>query len=317
MKHFSLSLVIAAAAFALAGAVFFFRATDHPEGQPTPSAGAGKDQLQALLEAQRAFEDQLAQLGERLGRLEAATAGLESALKSKGAGANAQETAGISPDLASSTEEGILAAEEKELLPAVFKSQEAGGLRDFVKDVIRQEREEYRRQEKRRDGERQKMIEELSKGPFGKLNLRVNLMANTLDLSEFQKQRYYEILSDYSARYGEIRKGINKEDPEAFKIYSERKRQFEEEFDGVVLQTLTPPQAQNYQKIPEFARSASPEAAIEAMPKVVFRAMEESGDGVVRLLPKGEEGAAPAGEEGARAGAARTGRVSASKPAAR
>ena len=95
---------------------------------------------------------------------------------------------------------------------------------------------------------------------FNDFNLRVNCVARVLGFDDRQRQRYFEILSNYSTRLDEAGRGLNKADPESLRNYEERKKEILGEFEAVVIQALTPDQAREYRELPQAARSPGNES---------------------------------------------------------
>jgi len=259
MRQLAVSVMLASALFAIAGAVFFARSVSRPDGPGGSSPTTNSEKAEAAL------NPQMVQLLERLNRLEGAVAALERDARRRppdhGAGLSVKTGPG-------EPKKETLSKDEEALLEAL-EGKEAGGLRSFVKQAIQEELEEGRRAAERRAQEMKNQIEELGQGPYGRFNVRVNFIQRRLALNEFQKQRFYALLTEYSARLEEIRQGLNKEDKAALEAYREGRKQMEDEFDGLVIQILTPPQAQDYQELPSTARSPAPEA-VEGTIKVAL-----------------------------------------------
>jgi len=251
MKSLCISLVLASALFALSGAVFFARSLSRRAESEDTTRGGRIEEVQAELGGR---------LSEVLGRLEALERRLARTERNDKARPSLTKEAGPSaPDGADSSaaEREADSKDEEKLLASALAGKEAGGLRSFVHQVIQEERQEREWEEQHRARERQRELEELSRGPYGKFNLRVNTMGKRLNLNDFQKQRYFQFLSDYSARFEEASRTVNRQDPEAYQAYRERKKQMQEEFDGLVIQSLTPLQAQEYQELPSFEKSGA------------------------------------------------------------
>ena len=251
MKQLCVALVLAAALFVFAGAVFFVRSSGH---SPVPE-GTALAEAQA---ASAALEEKLSRAMERLDSMETALSRLEGQLRARDTSTAESEEP---PEEDTAAEEGQPSGKKGKLLASALKSGEAQVVKGLIQEVLQEERQERLREQKARMAERQREIEELSQGPYGQFNYRVNNIARKIGLSEAQQQRYYALLSDYSARIEEIRQGLDREDPVAYKSYRERKQQITDEFDKLVIQSLTPPQAQDYQGLSSSDRSPALENA--------------------------------------------------------
>ena len=96
-------------------------------------------------------------------------------------------------------------------MPAVAVSEDgepaagvSSGMRDTVFALIAEERklrEEERKQQReeadKKREEQRKEIEELSKGPYDRLNLKINSMAKALAMDDTQREKYFEITKKY------------------------------------------------------------------------------------------------------------------------
>jgi hypothetical protein len=245
MNLFCRSLVLAASLFAVGGAITFAVARSRSPAPPVSPQSAVEGALISL-------DGRLTEVLERLDRLEAALAALPQGLRN-----SPQETAALS---APGSEQVASTARERKHPAPDLETEEAGDLRSFIHQVLKEEREERRQEEERRRIEEKRDWEELGQGPYGDFNLRVKCLTRVLGLDDRQKQRYFEILSHYSARLAEAARGLNKLDPESLRAHEERKKEVLGEFESVVLQTLTPSQAQQYRELPSPARSPGPES---------------------------------------------------------
>src|SRR5262245_1742462 len=166
MKQVFLSLFLASALFALAGALFFARSA------PGPESGRKFEQLAARV------EDEVAALRGRLEELEralSATAPRDRAVAGEAALAR-NPGAGALP--AASGGAGAEGAEAKKDAARALASLASGDddLRSFVHQVIQEEREERQQEEQRRFKERQEELAALQNGPYGQFNYRVNTL---------------------------------------------------------------------------------------------------------------------------------------------
>jgi hypothetical protein len=271
MKRFSVSLLAAAAISVVSGVAFFAGAARRAERPADPPSSEAMARLEEALEARAGA------IMERLDRLEAAVDALVRGSRA------AREGEPLRRGVPGAEEDAPLAGgpapfhgEKERPSSSALEEKEAGALRDVVRQVIQEERQERRREDEGRTEEQKMLLQDLSQGPYGKFNLRVNHLARLLNLSERQQQTYHALLADAAERLQEARRDLDKTNPESLRLYQERKKQIPEEFDGMVIRSLSPPQAQAYLKLHDFERSPEVEAAVEAMPKVILsRAKEE------------------------------------------
>ncbi len=163
---------------AAVGGIYFLSAggADKNAGEPEAVTQLRVD-LQTTREAVTALETQVKKLAARQGEL---------------ASARAARPEGTAMPAVAVSEDGE---------PAAGVSS---GMRDTVFALIAEERtlrEEERKQqreaaEKRRE-EQRKEIEELSKGPYDRLNLKINSMAKALAMDDTQREKYFEITKKY------------------------------------------------------------------------------------------------------------------------
>jgi hypothetical protein len=270
MKHLILSFALATLVIALPGAIFF----------------ASRNGTREISDSQRALEERVRSLDERLGRVVEKLEGLE---RNKApfihAPALSQEAA-APPGEPAEEEEAAPgsgdAREEQKLIAAVLRGEDpsGGGLRDWVKQVIEDDRQERHRGEMRRMEEQQKEMQALLEGPYGQFNYRVNSLARTLGLDESQKARYFALLSEYASRFEEARKNVNREDAAEYKAYQDRKKAQHDEFEALVLQNLTLAQAEIYQNLPDFEKTPDPKH-MAGGDNFVVSLGEGGGEGVV------------------------------------
>jgi len=244
------SLVLSASLFAVAAAIVFAVVLTNPPATPVSSTRGVEEALTSL-------DGRLGEVLERIDRLEGALAAFQEGLKTA-----ARDTAAPSPSGRSKAFPAAKAGAPSTAVAStgVVDPEEAGNLREFVHQVIQEDREEQRQAEERRRTEEKRLFEELGQGPYGDFNLRVNCVARVLGFDDRQRQRYFEILSHYSTRLEEAGKGLNKLDPESLRNYEERKKEVLGEFEAVVIQALTPAQAQQYRELPQAARSPGSES---------------------------------------------------------
>ena len=250
MKHLILSFVLATLVIALPAAIFL----------------GSRDATREISDSQRALEARVRALDERLGSVIERLEGLEgneallipAPALSREAAVPASANGEDAGDSAPGSREG--GREEQKLLAAILKGEDApgGGLRDWVKQVMEDDRQERRQNEMRRFEEQQKEMQALLEGPYGQFNYRMNSLARTLGLDESQKARYFALLSEYAARFEDARKNVNREDAAEYKAYQDRKKAMHDEFETLVLQNLTLAQAETYQNLPDFEKTPDP-----------------------------------------------------------
>jgi hypothetical protein len=261
----------------------------------------GGAQAVVLIQSRRSAEELLEQrtrpIAERLEGLEASLArvlsrleGLEASVReghaARSPGAReeiARPADASSPDR--SSEEGARVDEGVNPLIAALGKERAEEFRSFVADVVKEERAQRRAAERERALAEAREIEELNQGPFGEWNHRVNSVAKKLGLTDAQKQRYYDLLMDYVRRLKELREGYDRTDPEGRKAWREKRNELQEEFDGNVVVSFNPEQAEAYNDLPPHERSLS-----ETPPFIEF--ITEGGDVMAGDPPPlpGEEG---------------------------
>ena len=133
-------------------------------------------------------------------------------------------------------------------------------MRDYVVGIIDGDRTARRRIESRKRVKRR----ELFKGPYGENNFRVNSLAAKIDLSDWQKEKYHELLDRYGKQAGSL---MSTEDGKPFwsladprqieahvKNMEEQRRALGEQLDAEFVQSLDPDQAEAYLDLPERER---------------------------------------------------------------
>ena len=268
MKTLILSLALATLVIALCAAIVI----------------AGRYGTGEISDSRRDLEERVRALDERLGRVLERLEGLERNDASfRTAAARPEEVAAPSDELRDDAVESTTASrhgEEQKLLASVLRGDDSSGgdLRNWVKQVIEDDRTERQQNDMRRLDEHQKEMQELLEGPYGQYNYRVNSLAKRLGLDESQKARYFALLSEYAARFDDARKSVNREDAAEYKAYQDRKKAMHDEFEMLVLQNLTLAQAEAYQNLPSFEKTPDP------------KHMGGGGDMVVSLGDGGGEG---------------------------
>ena len=138
---------------------------------------------------------------------------------------------------------------------------------------VRQGEQQQQRDEMRqRMDERRKEMAALGEGPYDRFNFKVNSMAKALELTDAQKQAYYELSKQYSEKFDEARKtlaaqagggqpgapgaggpggGRGRGDRGQFR---ELMTSLQQEYDAAVQGILTTEQAQTYAQLPEQTR---------------------------------------------------------------
>ena len=291
MKHLILSLALLTLVIALGAAIVL----------------AGRNGTREISDSRRDLEERVRSLDERLGRVLERLDGLErNEATFIPAPARPEEVAAPSDELRNDAEESAPASrdgEEQKLLASVLRGDDSSGgdLRNWVKQVIEDDRRERQQNDMRRFEEHQKEMEELLEGPYGQYNYRVNSLARRLGLDENQKARYFALLSEYATRFEEARKNVNREDAAEYKAYQDRKKAMHDEFEMLVLQNLTLAQAEAYQNLPSFEKTPDPKHMGSSGDMVVSLG-EDGGEGVVFFEKTSVEampfpGAAPAIEE--------------------
>jgi hypothetical protein len=263
MKPLTLALVLTVSLLALSGSGFFAwqAAQARPKAGQPPEVAALEARLLEAVERLQTLEGDLQRLRTRVAAQPAPPAARSSA-----------------PAAA----EGSPPAAPQKAPAAPVRDLEA--LRALVYQLIQDEREERQLEAQARAEEKQREIQELYQGPYGQFNWRVNRLAKRLELNDGQKQRYFDLLTAYSNRIEEMRTGLDRKNPEVYTAYRERKKQVQEEFEGLVIQSLTPPQAKSFQELPFSERSADPSAAGVNKAAVVLSADGSAGSALNREL---------------------------------
>jgi len=249
MKALCISLVLTTSLLALTGAGFLtWRAAKPAQSDAPPVTAQLEERFTEILERIQSLESSLSSLRGKVA-LQAASPVEHGEAAAGSAGEPAPEPA---------------RAEKMEKVP-VLAARGAEDLRGVVYQFIQEEREERQleaKQEARaRMAERLKETEQLFQGPYGDYNYRVNQLSQKLSLTDPQKQQYYQLLTTYSNRIEEMRNGLDRNNPEVYTAYRDRKKQVQDEFENLVIQSLTPPQAKEFQGLSFSIRSAAMEAA--------------------------------------------------------
>lgn len=139
-------------------------------------------------------------------------------------------------------------------LTSQWEKEDSDGLREFVRQTIRQEREEHQEELRKQAEERRKEYAELRKGPYGNHNYKVNSIAKKLNLTNQQKEYYYELLTDYSDQIRASRKGIDWRNQESRTAFQEKNKQLTAQFNDAVIQGLTQEQREQYGELSEWEK---------------------------------------------------------------
>lgn len=230
--------------------------------EPSPEAGEE-------LAARQSLELRLAELQTRqqetLERLERRLDLLESHSRESG---GRQPAAGNRGFPGGSLREGAAAggsgegADLAELAGRIGRDGDAGAaLRDFVVEVIGQERVE--REERARQQANRAREEEMAlhQGPYGKYNYRINKIGKKLGLDDWQRQRYHQLLTRYGAERQRVREEAatarqSSPAPDA-SLVSTRLEELNAEFDRDFATVLDREQQELYEALPPHEKGAS------------------------------------------------------------
>ncbi|MGQ9590611.1 MAG: hypothetical protein ACUVYA_10005, partial [Planctomycetota bacterium] len=183
----------------LLGAVVVLGIQVHRSGETSASRLEAASELARVQESLADLEEGVASLGERIRAVESKQTEIEIDL------GRLESRAPVAAVL--------LDGEAKERAAALV--EEPDRLKQYVFAAIAEERQlreaerEKKRQEMRqRMEERRKEMEALSEGPYERYNLKVNSMAKVLNLTESQRQSYYELTKGYSEKLEEVRRQL-------------------------------------------------------------------------------------------------------------
>lgn len=134
-------------------------------------------------------------------------------------------------------------------------------LESFVAKVYADSRNARRQQERDEAEAKQKEMNELSEGPYGKHNFRVNSLAKKLELDERQKEFLFNLLTKGEERRREARREekVSRDGVEATPEEMEQRmrqlasleQQMRHEFDREFLMGLSREQQEAYKSLPE------------------------------------------------------------------
>jgi hypothetical protein len=243
------------------------------------------------LQHQEALAEKLTQqlelLQERLEGVERATRAAPVAAVAPAA-AGSTRGAGSEDEPEEETAEAAAAGEEasddraqaftRQLLASLGRDGEQD-FRDYVRKVYLDERDARREREAAEAEARRKEMEELSKGPYGNYNRRVNTLGKQLGMDDRQKQRYHDLLASYHSRHLEMRKAVDWKDQTARQRFRDDENALQGEFDAHVARLLDQQQAEEYASLdPGEKRVASADSGA-----VVFKFGEAVAGGGIAV----------------------------------
>ncbi|MCZ6795894.1 MAG: hypothetical protein O7J95_19980, partial [Planctomycetota bacterium] len=219
---------------------------DDVPGGGTASGGAALDRKMA------AVEERLGAIESRLGELLELRAEIQRLARTPGAAPRELEktpTDGGNVDAESPSEDR---GGREARLAAAQLVREGGEerLRSFVTQVIGDERVARTKEHQQQAEDRRRHLAQLRQGPYGRHNYKVNSMSERLDLSERQKQYYYESIVAYVDQVAETREA-EKRDTDNRQVYRDRRQELRSEFVRVITQTLSPEQAEIFASLSE------------------------------------------------------------------
>ncbi|MBI4602770.1 MAG: hypothetical protein HY721_12505 [Planctomycetes bacterium] len=233
---------------------------------PSPAAGdADAELLSRLEERLRAVEGRLAEL---------ASLQAEGSVTMPGEDAPppvpAEPEAKPQPEASEGEGEVALAARGDPEAPRPTKLERwlaSNGMRqdmdDLVASVYMKTRDSRRQKEQEEAEARAREARELSEGPYGKHNYRINSLAKTLDLDERQKEYLHGLYTRYDERRKEVQKELALPDPknatpadieQQVRHLAQAHKQLGQELENDVLLGLTGEQQEAYKALPEHER---------------------------------------------------------------
>jgi len=225
-------------------------------GPPGPPAGNREEGME-LGDRMDDLSREVARLSGRIDALErtAADGGPFTATAPEVPAGGAEDPDGTATptDPAPASPEPTAAAARKDLASADLAK--ADRLKDFVAQVIRQERDDRQRRQQAEARQRMEEWKSLNEGPYGKNNYRVNSLARKLGLSEAQKQYYHAAIQEQEPRLKELQKDVKWSDAESRESYRRSIDQLQQHFDGLVKNILSQEQRQQYEGMPAHERS--------------------------------------------------------------
>jgi hypothetical protein len=127
--------------------------------------------------------------------------------------------------------------------------------KELVFALIAEERALAQQEQRRREEELRRQREELSQGPYGQFNLKVNSLSKALGLDDAQRQQYYETTKKAWDELSQLRQKTDWRDRAARDAYRESSEALEKQFSGSVEGLFTPDQLAAYRELPAWARS--------------------------------------------------------------
>jgi hypothetical protein len=240
MKIFILATLVAA--ILLVGVFVSVRIYDDKIVDSEETVGASQDarlsQLEDKLSAVNEMREEVKALTDLVARLETAKA---EETADRAPGQSETRGASFSSSQGESVDEKVIAA-----VAEVLKTPE--GREEFegaVREGVRQFQQEERRKRQLRTAAIKEEIEELSQGPYGKYNLKVNAMAKWLDLDDNQKDAYHTQVEKYDAMIEETRTREGA-DAENYDKYHEERENLRKEFASVFDTSLSPEQSETF-----------------------------------------------------------------------
>ena len=219
---------------------------DDVPGGGTASAGEALDRKMA------AVEERLGAIESRLGELLELRAELQRLARTPGAAPRELEKTPIDGGKVDAESPSEDRGGRESRLAAAQLVREGGEerLRSFVTQVIGDERVARTRERQQQAEDRRRHLAQLRQGPYGRHNYKVNSMSERLDLSERQKQYYYESIVAYVDRVAETREA-EKRDKDNRQVDRDRRQELRNEFVRVITQTLSPEQAEIFASLSE------------------------------------------------------------------
>ena len=195
----------------------------------------------------------------------------------------------------------------EQLLEAQGMRQEMEG---FVARVYEQSRDARRQREREEAEAREREIRELSEGPYGKFNYRVNSLAKKLELDARQKEYAFNLLTKYEERAREAKNQLLPADgseakgemtEQRMKQYMVLKQELGQQFDNDLLLGLRADQQEAYKDLSPDERGAGGNVrmiAVDGGVKIFQAGAEAIVEPLQRVIEKikGQEPAAPAGK---------------------
>ncbi len=235
----------------LAAGIFFWAAARNPESPGTPSDSA---EIALLRETVKNLSERIARVEEEIRQLAGTVASLQAGLQSRSEPrpSKVDPRSSAKKDQAASGEAQSSVA-EGDIPPFVLPYRES--FENYIASLIEQDRKRRREEQRRQMEELRREIEEMRKGPYGRFNMKVNSLAKFLDMTDGQKDRYYEISKAYYEALQDLRKSIKWNKAEERKRYKEEQDRLQDEYNAEVERILTADQVQRYRSLPAWSRN--------------------------------------------------------------